>query len=46
MTRFLLILKKWLGFRMTYGELSEIAGEGPCLRCVGRSVEGVSTLID
>ena len=33
-------IKKSLGFRMTYGEIAIIAGDGPCLRCVGKSVNG------
>ena len=40
MKRILLIVKRFLGFRMLYGEIAEINGAGPCQRCVGRSVSG------
>lgn len=40
MKRIYLWIKKTLGFRMMYGELAEIAGKGPCLRCVGQAVSG------
>jgi alkylated DNA nucleotide flippase Atl1 len=45
MKRIFLWIKKSLGFRMTYGELAEIVGDGPCRRCVGRSVNQASALI-
>lgn len=35
-----LLAKKLIGCRLTYGELALIAGEGPCLRCVGHAVTG------
>jgi hypothetical protein len=30
---------------MTYGEIAERAGEGPCLRCVGKAVVGADELL-
>ena len=38
MKRILLIIKRWFGVRLTYGEIAEISGYGPCLRCVGRAL--------
>jgi hypothetical protein len=40
MKRILLIIKRAFGYPMTYGELAEIAGDGPCKRCVGHQVVG------
>ena len=36
--KLLIRLKKLFGIRLCYGEIAELAGKGPCKRCVGRAL--------
>lgn len=38
--RFAVVAKKWLRIPVTFGEVAEANGDGPCRRCVGRAVTG------
>lgn len=43
MKRIFLMIKRVLRFHMTYEEVAEIAGDGPCRRCVGRALADLPT---
>ena len=38
--RLKVVAKKVFHIGVTFGEVAEANGEGPCLRCVGKSVQG------
>lgn len=45
MKRILLMIKRAFGYPVTFGEIAEANGEGPCKRCVGRAVSRPSANI-
>lgn len=38
LARLVIVAKKWLHIPVTFGEVAEANGEGPCQRCVGRAI--------
>lgn len=38
--KLILLARKMVGHRMTFGDHAALVGAGPCKRCVGKSVSG------